>query len=332
MPGYTPLLEVFMNGNGRETEATGQLHVLVTGGLGFVGSEICHVLSRKSHVNLFVIDNESKGSRRNVAGLPLRCVKADIRDRDAIENAFAEIKPEVVIHLAAMHFIPDCNRDPSQCMQVNVVGTENVLSACRKSNVKRVVVTSSMAIYPIKDEANFEDDPAIPYDVYGESKLVNEFQARRFQRETGIDTIAVRLSNVYGPRETNPHVIPEIMEQLKSGNTNIELGNIEPMRDFIHTKDAAGGFVALALNPLKSGFHIVNLGSGKEYSIKKIIQTISMILGCPVRSIRDESRYRDTERMHLLTDITRIKNLTGWSPSVDIREGLKDLCRWYGVI
>jgi len=321
-----------MKTNNQESLTMGQPRLLITGGLGFVGSEICHSLSRESHVSLSVIDNESKGCRVNVAGLPLKWVKADIQDRDVIENVFDEMKPEVVIHLAAMHFIPDCNRDPSQCMEVNVVGTENVLSACRKSYIKRVIVTSSMAVYPIKDEANFEDDPAMPYDVYGESKLANEFQAKRFQRETGIDTIVVRLTNVYGPRETNPHVIPEIMEQLVAGKTRMMLGNINPMRDFIHTTDSAIGFSALALKPIAPGFHVVNLGSGKEYSIKQIVEMLSKILKRPIEPIEDPTRYRDVERMHLLCEISRIKALVGWTPSKNITEGLRDLCKWYGVL
>ena len=110
------------------------------------------------------------------------------------------------------------------------------------------------------------------------------------------------------------------------------MGNIEPKRDFIHTSDAARGFAALALNPLEAGFHIVNLGSGKEYAIREIIEILSMILGCSVLPVRDDSRYRDTERMHLLPDVRLINELVGWSPAVDMMDGLKDLCKWYGLL
>src|SRR3990172_11074954 len=212
------------------------------------------------HCTVLVLDDESRGDPANVAGLDIRRLKVDVRDRAAVENAFSDMRPDVVIHLAAMHFIPDCNSDPAACLQINVIGTENVLAACRVGRVRRVLVTSSVAVYPISDEANREIDPADPYDVYGESKLVNELQARRFCLETGIDTVAVRLSNVYGPRETNPHVVPEIMSQLRAGASAVRLGNIDPMRDFIYTRDAAEGFAALTFNPLPAGFHIVNLG------------------------------------------------------------------------
>jgi len=189
-----------------------------------------------------------------------------------------------------------------------------------------------MAVYPIRDIANLETDPVLPYDVYGESKLTNEMQAGRFHRETGIDTVAIRLSNVYGPRETSPHVIPEIMDQIAAGKNQIQLGNIDPRRDFIYTTDVARGFLYLALKDLPAGFHVVNMGSGKEYSIRQIIDKISQILERNITPIRDESRYRKVERMHLLTDIGRIRELVGWEPRVEIDAGLKALCQWYHLI
>ena len=168
-----------------------------------------------------------------------------------------------------------------------------------------------------------------PYDVYGESKLTNEFQARRFQRETQIDTVAIRLSNVYGPRETNPHVIPEIMTQLIAGKRKIALGNIDPKRDFVYTSDVARGFVDLALQPLSGGFHVVNLGSGKEYSIRELLEKLSSIVGEAVVYEKDPTRFRTTERMHLVADIECIQRLIGWQPQVSIDRGLKELYGWY---
>lgn len=305
--------------------------MLVTGGLGFVGSALCRELCA-SGLDVLVLDNESKGRRQNVDDLRVTVYKADIRNREELTTIFRETRPSVVIHLAAIHFIPECDADPAGCVEVNVVGTERVLSACREVCPARVIVTSSMAVYPIKDTANLETDPPCPYNVYGESKIANELQAGRFQRETGIDTVAVRLSNCYGPRETNAHVIPEIMEQVKSAASELRLGNIEPLRDFLHVSDAAKGFTALALQPLPSGYHVVNLASGREYSVRQILSQLSKILGREIRSVRDETRYRKVERMHLLGDICRIQRLTGWEPRMELREGLTDLCKWYGVL
>jgi UDP-glucose 4-epimerase len=306
------------------------LRVLVTGGLGFVGSAICRSLQDKNDVSLVIIDNQSKGTLKNIEGVDCHFLPVDVIDRAGVEKVVSSLKPEIVIHLAAIHFIPECNRDTVGCLTTNIVGTENLLLACAKtSSVKRVIITSSQAIYPIKDSSNKEDDVPFPYDVYGESKLANEFQAIRFQRETKIDTIVVRLSNVYGPRETNPHVIPEIMIQLADGKMQVSLGNVDPKRDFIHSTDVARAYIALALQPIPPGFHLVNLGSGHEYSIREILAKLSLILGKEVSYNKDLSRYRSTERMHLLPDISRIHKLVGWEPRISIDQGLEELCRWY---
>jgi len=308
------------------------VNVLVVGGLGFVGSEICRYWNKYSDVDLIVLDNQSKGTLENIKGVDFQYLPVDIADCKAVQLAFAEVRPEIVLHLAAMHFIPDCNRDPAQCLTTNIIGTENVLQACAQTNsVRKVIATSSQAVYPIKDSPNKEEDLPFPCDVYGESKLANEYQSIRFQRETGIDTIVVRLANVYGPRETNPHVIPEIMNQLAEGKQQILLGNIDPERDFINTADVASAYIALALHPNAAGFHIVNLGSGQGYSIRNILTKLSRILGKEITYERDTSRFRTTERMYLVADIGRIYNLVGWCPQVSIDQGLQELCQWYNL-
>ena len=304
--------------------------VLVTGGLGFVGSAICKELVTCG-VNLIVLDNRSRGTPANLDGLQYADFNVDIRDYEKVNYVFQLTHPDIIIHLAAMHFIPDCNKNPASCLEINVVGTENILTSCRQHGVKRVVITSSMAVYPIKNTSNQESDQAVPFDVYGESKYLNELQAGRFQRETNIDTIAVRLSNVYGPRETNPHVIPEIMAQILSGKENINLGNIKPKRDFIYTDDVAQAYCTLATNQLLHGFYTVNLGSGKEYSIHQMLQILSKLLGREIKSTYDPERYRSVERMHLLADISKIKSLTDWEPKISFTEGLRRTCRWYGI-
>lgn len=305
------------------------MEVLVTGGLGFVGSSVCHHIAKNQDVKISIIDDESKGSVSNIKGVDCEHYCVDITDYNAVLDVMHNVNPEIVIHLAAMHFIPDCNLDPVKCLHTNVVGTENVLFSCRQTQtVKRVIVTSSQAVYRINDNPNHEDDIPSPYDVYGESKLTNEFQANRFYRETGISSIVVRLSNVYGPRETNPHVIPEIMSQLKQGD-GVKLGNIEPKRDFIHTMDVARGYESLALTPDVGGYNKVNLASGREYSIREILGKLSKILGKDISYIKDLSRFRTTERMHLVANIDRIFSLVGWKPIIEIEEGLEDLCKWY---
>src|SRR5262245_15544350 len=208
--------------------------VLVTGGLGFVGSALVARLAR-SDLGVTVLDNESRGSLSNVDEARIDFVHADIRDLDSVVASMKEREFSAVIHLAATHFLPDGNRDPQAAILNNVIGTENMLAACSEANVARVIAVSSMAVYPSSDHASREEDPVGPYDVYGETKVANEMQLSRWSSANSERiSIAIRLSNVYGPRETNPHVIPEIMEQLAMGKTDLELGNTAPFRDYVH--------------------------------------------------------------------------------------------------
>ncbi|MGH7900319.1 MAG: NAD-dependent epimerase/dehydratase family protein [Thermodesulfobacteriota bacterium] len=234
--------------------------------------------------------------------------------------------PEIVVHLAAIHFIPYCNKNPVKAVETNILGTRYLLEACKSSKLDTFVFASSAAIYGISDSKLSEEDLPEPNDIYGFTKLTGEDLCRLFHLETGVRTIIGRLSNVYGPGETNAHVIPEIIKQLIEGKAEIELGNIEPKRDFINVKDVAEAFIAL-LDDLKGDFGIFNIGSGKEYSVRQILEICERIIGSEIRAKGTKSRIRKTDRMHLLSDVEKIMRETSWRPRTNIEEGLRELLR-----
>ena len=214
-----------------------------------------------------------------------------------------------------------------------MVGTENVLAACDEHEIERLIAASSMAVYPISDGACAEEDPVGPCDVYGETKVANELQLLRWSRGSGPRVaVALRLSNAYGPRETNPHVIPEIMQQLVRGSTNLDLGNTAPLRDYIHVDDVATAVEGLIRAPLETGYHVFNVGSGEERSVTQILDDLGSVLGRPITARVDASRIRSVDRMHLLADVRKLSATTGWEPEVDFMKGLTQLCHWYGLI
>lgn len=304
--------------------------VLVTGGLGFVGSSVVQHLAGAGF-DVAVFDDRSRGSTERLDGASASLIHGDIRDLESVRACITGQTYDAVVHLAAMHFIPDCNRDPQGCIVTNVVGTENVLAACLEANIGRVIAASSMAVYPIRDEACAEDDPIGPYDVYGETKATNEMQLQRWCRASGATGIAVRLSNAYGPRETNPHVIPEIFEQVAAGARVLALGNTAPQRDYIHVDDIARALEALLRAPLEPSFDVYNLGSGEERSVDEILAELGAILGYELTSRADPDRFRPVERMHLLPAIDKITAATGWHPTTGFSDGLRELCHWYGL-
>jgi UDP-glucose 4-epimerase len=234
--------------------------------------------------------------------------------------------PEIVLHLAAIHFIPECERDPLNAEDVNVLGTINLLRACPDG--ARFVFASTGAVYrPDKvphDELRSVVEPA---DVYGFTKLHAEDYVRYFVQHRNLSSVIVRLFNVIGPGETSPHLLPEIIHQLKSGNVRIKLGNVWPERDYIHVDDAAAGFREVALKgaiPLGMT-KTVNLATGKQYSVSMILEQLRPLTGIPIEVEHDESRARSVDRPFLRANISRIQAEFGWSPKLGIADALADI-------
>lgn len=301
----------------------------MTGGAGFVGSSLVRELLRSTGASVFVLDNLCNGKRDLLpVSDRLTVAELDLTDGAAVAGAVADVRPDWVFHLAALHFIPYCNAHPAECLHVNVVGTQHLLDACREQPPAALVAVSSMAVYPIRDGANAETDPAGPTDVYGLSKLANEQQVALFATQAPTRCAMARLSNVYGPNETNPHVIPAILEQIARGRTEIDLGNVKPQRDYIYVADVAEAFLALARKNQQS-FRVFNVGTGSEYSVEEIVTRLAEISGLPLKIRVASDRVRPSDRMHLLADLTRISGEVGWRPRYDLRGGLAALWDWF---
>ena len=308
--------------------------ILVTGGAGFVGSWLVgELLGKAGSARITVLDNLFNGRRAHIPDSPrVALEEIDLSDAIAVEHAVEHCRPEVVFHLAALHFIPYCNAHPARTMEVNVVGTQALLDACRRYPPSRVVIASSVAVYPIRDGANAEESEIAPVDIYGLSKWVNERQLELFSTETPESTrcAVARLSNVYGPRETNPHVIPEILDQLMARRTTIGLGNVKPKRDYIFALDVAQALVTIAERS-QPRFRVYNVGTGQEYSVEEIVACLSHISGQELEIAIDPSRVRATDRMHLLCDLSRIESELGWRASYTLDAGMTELWRTIGV-
>ena len=296
--------------------------ILVTGGAGFIGSAVIMHMQKLGH-EIFVIDNLSFGSREFISIDDAHFINGDILDKALVEATMARVKPEIVIHLAAIHFIPYCNDHPYTSSDINIRGTIHVLDAAGANQVSKVFFASTAAVYPIYDEAVSESHATGPLDIYGLSKLTGEHLCNEFHLRTGIQTIVCRFFNAFGPNETNPHLIPEIQKQILGGNRKIKLGNLTPKRDFIHTYDMASAVQTL-LEKTGPGLHTYNLGRGIEYSVTEIVDAFAKAIGEPIEIEVDPARVRKVERMHLLADVSKLKSL-GWEPKIGIEEGIKTL-------
>lgn len=301
--------------------------ILVTGAAGFIGSALCRRFVSAGH-RVVGYDDLSRGRREHLPqGVTL--VEGDIRDRARFARTLADVTPDCVVHLAAMHFIPDCIARPGDTLDVNVEGTRSVLEGCRGRSVRSFVFTSTAGVYAPSDGACVEDaSPLGPLEVYGESKVAAELLVRAFQEETGTTTAIARLFNAVGRRETNAHVIPHIFESLRTSDT-LQLGNLAPRRDYIDTRDVADALLALSACP--PGLHVLNVGTGVTSSVSDVVEWLRRILGRPIVAVQDPARVRATERMVLLADIAKIRRATGWAPRITLEQSLEDLAQAYGL-
>ncbi len=296
---------------------------LVTGGAGFIGHHLCAALLERG-AEVTVVDDLSTGRRELLEELGGRVelVELDVRRQRELAELFRELRPELVFHLAGLHFIPACNADPVATLAINTLGTESVLAAIKAAGgARRLVFSSTAAVYRPDSALCRESDPPGPDDIYGQSKLFAEELIRRASRETGLSAVSARLFNVYGPGETNPHVIPEILEQARAGD-DIRLGNLVPRRDYVYVDDVVSALVRLAEIDVEPPA-TVNVGTGCDHSVAELVAALGSVVGRPLRAVVDPARVRKTDRPILRGDVAVARRALGWEPRFDLDRGLR---------
>jgi UDP-glucose 4-epimerase len=299
--------------------------VLVTGGCGFIGSRLSnHLISQGYEVA--IIDNLSLGKPVNLSPDVARkanITTIDVCDEMALTRYLREYSPRVVYHLAALHFIPLCMKKPSACIEINVRGTQAILNACAAtSSVESLVLTSSAAVYQPDDQPHSEKSALGPTEVYGYSKLYSEQLVRRFHQKTGISVGIARLFNVYGPGETNPHLLPSIIWQANIGR-ELRLGNLSTQRDYVFVDDVCMALMRLAEECHKFSVLVCNVGSEKQIDGWHLINLVEDFFGHRFTVHTDSSHMRVNDRPSLVSNCQQAHRLLGWQAETSWWEGLK---------
>jgi len=309
---------------------------LITGGAGFIGREVVKKLLKKGN-EIVVIDNLSFGRLENIEEFKnsanFKFYKEDILNYDKIKDIIMAEKAQIAIHLAALHYIPYCNEHQDEALNVNVNATYQLFSYLAKAGIERILIASSGAIYASEEHGLVENvDLPQPVDVYGLSKLLDEDICEYFSQNYSLKITAMRFFNTYGPYETNPHLIPEIMKQLKEGNYNLLLGNIKTKRDYIYVEDIASAICELSLSKDEILFEIINIGTGIEHSAEEIIECVGSIIGKKINIEIDQNRIRKNDKMHQIASVDLIKSKINWMPKYGIEAGLIELLKYEGIV
>ena len=297
--------------------------VLVTGGAGFIGSNLVRGLLERGD-DVVVLDNFATGSRANLDGLDVKVVEGELRSYERVHNAVRGA--EVVFHLGALGSVPRSVQDPLTSSAVNVEGTLNVLLAARDEGVRRVVYSSSSSVYGVRRDLPVKEDaPPDPLSPYGVTKLAAERFCVAFARVyDGLETTVLRLFNVFGPRQS-PHsqyaaVVPKFMVRIAAGDTITIDGDGEQSRDFTYISNVVDGTIRAGFVEGVSG-RIFNVASSRSATVNHLADTIGSILGTTVERELNPARTGDIRDSY--ADVARARDLLGWEARIGLEDGLR---------
>ncbi len=301
--------------------------VLVTGGGGFIGSNLVRALLERGD-DVRVLDNFSTGSRANLADLDVEVVEGELRSYERVHNAVRGV--EIVFHLGALGSVPRSVQDPLTSNAVNVDGTLNVLLAARDEGVRRVVFSSSSSVYGTRRELPVtEDQSPDPLSPYGVAKLAAERYCVSFSRVyESFESVVVRYFNVFGPRQSPVSqyaaVIPLFITAIAAGAPIRIDGDGEQSRDFTYVSNVVDGTILAGEVPGVSG-QIFNVAASAPASVNHVAETIGRILGQPVEKQFAPTRAGDIRDSW--AHIGRAREALSWEPSVGLEDGLQRTVR-----
>ena len=306
--------------------------ILVTGADGFIGSHLTQILSKKgykvkalSQYNSF--NNWGWLEQINCKN-DIEILSGDIRDLHYCKTITKDV--EIIFHLAALIAIPFSYIAPDSYVETNIKGTLNICQAAKDNGVSRLIHTSTSEVYGTAQYVPIDEKhPLQPQSPYSATKIAADAMAMSFHNSFDLPVTIVRPFNTYGPRQSARAVIPTIITQIATGKKEIQLGDTSPTRDFNYVEDCCRGFVMIAESEKTIG-ETINIGSNTEISIGDTFNLIKELMSSEVTLVNDEKRERPkkSEVFRLWCDNKKIKELIGYEPKVDIKNGLEKTIDW----
>lgn len=304
-------------------------HYLVTGGAGFIGSHLTEELVRRGH-RVRVADSLITGKRSNLSHIPdVEFMEGDLANLEFARRAVAGC--EYVLHQAAIPSVPRSVKDPISSNRANVDATLNTLVASRDAGVKRLVFAASSSAYgETPTLPKHEEMPTQPLSPYALQKVIGEQYLQLFTRLYGLETVAIRYFNVFGPRQdpSSPYsgVISVFATALLENRPPTIYGDGEQTRDFTYVANVVDGVLRACEAPGAAG-QIINVATGGRISLNMLFEEMRRLVGADVRPAYEEARAGDVRDSQ--ADITRARELLGYVPTVSFEAGLRDTLNWY---
>ena len=302
---------------------------LVTGGAGFIGSNIAERLLQLGH-QVRILDDLSTGRRENLATFAdkVELIEGDIRDAATVNRAVKGM--DYVLHQAALPSVPRSVADPVSSNAVNVDGTLNILEACRQMGIKKFVMASSSSVYGESEELpKHEGMIPSPLSPYAVSKLTNEYYCRVFWQLYKLPTVCLRYFNVFGPRQDPKSeyaaVVPRFITRLQTKQQPIVYGDGEQSRDFTYVDNAVqANLLAVETDAMSGGFF--NCACGSQYTLNQLLDKLRAIIGVDIKAQYDPPRQGDIK--HSFASIDKLKKF-GYKPTVGFEDGLKKTVEFF---